>query len=60
MMMDLYSRKIIGWSISDRNDTKLVTDALTMSISHRGKVDNVIVHSDQGSTYASSDYRKLN
>ena len=58
-MMDLYSRQIIGWSMSERNDTKLVTDALSMSLSHRGKVDNVIVHSDQGSTYASSDYRNL-
>ncbi len=58
-MMDLYSRQIIGWAMSERNDTKLVTDALIMSVSRRGKVDNVIVHSDQGSTYASSDYRKL-
>jgi putative transposase len=58
-MMDLYSRQIIGWAMSERNDTKLVTDALTMSVSRRGKIDNVIVHSDQGSTYASSDYRKL-
>ena len=58
-MMDLYSRQIIGWSMSKRNDTKLVTDALSMSVSRRGKIDNVIVHSDQGSTYASGDYRKL-
>ena len=58
-MMDLYSRKIIGWAMSERNDTQLVTDALTMSVSRRGKVGNVIVHSDQGSTYASGDYRKL-
>ena len=58
-MMDLYSRQIIGWAMSKRNDTKLVTDALSMSVSRRGKIDNVIVHSDQGSTYASGDYRKL-
>jgi putative transposase len=58
-MMDLYSRHIIGWAMSKRNDTKLVTDALSMSISRRGKIGNVIVHSDQGSTYASGNYRKL-
>jgi transposase InsO family protein len=58
-MMDLYSRQIIGWAMSERNDTKLVTDALTMSLSRRDKAKDVIVHSDQGSTYASSDYRKL-
>lgn len=58
-MMDLYSRQIIGWAMSERNDTKLVIDALRMSTSRRGKLNNVIVHSDQGSTYASSDYRKL-
>lgn len=58
-MMDLYSRHIIGWAMSERNDTKLVTDALSMSLSRRGKVDTVIVHSDQGSTYASGGYRNL-
>jgi putative transposase len=58
-MMDLYSRQIIGWAMSERNDTKLVTDALTMSLARRDKAKEVIVHSDQGSTYASGDYRKL-
>jgi len=58
-MLDLYSRQIIGWAMSDRNDTKLVSDALMMAKWRRGKVNDVIVHSDQGSTYASGDYRKL-
>lgn len=56
-IIDLYSRQIIGWSMSDRNNTKLVSDALTMAIWRRGKVKDVIVHSDQGSTYASKDYQ---
>lgn len=61
VILDLYSRQIIGWSMSNRNDTKLVQDALTMAIWRRGKVNDVIVHSDQGSTYASSGYqRQLN
>ena len=58
-MLDLYSRKIIGWAMSDRNDTKLVCDALMMAHWRQGKVEDVIVHSDQGSTYASNEYRRL-
>ena len=46
-------RKIICY------DTKIVSDALIMAKWRRGKLTNVIVHSDQESTYASSDYRKL-
>jgi len=59
VMIDLYSRKVIGWAMSDRNDTKLVADALMMAIWRRGNLKEVVVHSDQGSTYASGDYRRL-
>lgn len=59
VMIDLYSRQVIGWAMSDRNDTKLVADALIMAKRRRGKIKGVIVHSDQGSTYASGDYRRL-
>jgi putative transposase len=59
VLMDLYSRQIIGWAMSSRNDSILVADALTMAIWRRGKLKGVIVHSDQGSTYASGSYRKL-
>jgi putative transposase len=58
-MLDLYSRKVIGWAMSDRNDTKLVCDALMMAQWRQGKVKDVIVHSDQGITYASNEYRRL-
>jgi transposase InsO family protein len=58
VILDLYSRQVIGWSMSDRNNTQLVQDALTMAIWRRGKVQDVIVHSDQGSTYASGDYQR--
>jgi putative transposase len=57
--LDLYPSQIVGWSMSDRNDTKLVSDALMMAKWRRGKLNDVIVHSDQGSTYASGDYSKL-
>jgi putative transposase len=59
VMIDLYSRQVVGWAMSDRNDTKLVADALMMAIWRRGKLKEVIVHSDQGSTYASGVYRRL-
>ena len=59
IMLDLYQRKVIGWAMSDRNDTKLVSDALMMARWRQGKVKDVIVHSDQGSTYASNEYRRL-
>lgn len=58
VILDLFSRQVIGWSMSTNNNTELVQNALTMSIWRRGKIKDVIVHSDQGSTYASGDYQK--
>lgn len=58
VIIDLYSRQVIGWSMGRHNNTELVSDALTMALWRRGKVKDVIVHSDQGSTYASSGYRE--
>jgi len=58
VILDLYSRQVIGWAMADSNNSKLVEDALTMAIWRRGKADNVVVHSDQGSTYASATYQQ--
>lgn len=58
-VLDLYSRQVIGWAMSARNDSRLVADALMMAIWRRGTLNDVIVHSDQGSTYASGDYQRL-
>lgn len=58
VILELFSRQVIGWAMSKRNNTALVQDALTMAIWRRGAVKDVIVHSDQGSTYASGDYQK--
>jgi putative transposase len=44
--------------MNNRNNAELVQNALTMSIWRRREVNDVIVHSDQGSTYASGDYQK--
>jgi len=59
VVLDLFSRQVIGWAMSNKNDAILVKDALTMAVWRRGKVSNVVVHSDQGSTYASSAYQQL-
>jgi len=59
MIMDLYSRRIIGWSMGHRNTERLAIDALEMAISCRGDVRNVLLHSDQGVQYTSWAYRRL-
>jgi transposase InsO family protein len=59
VVIELYSRQVLGWSMGERNNAQLVQDALTMAIWRRGRVGAVIVHSDQGSTYASADYQQL-
>ena len=59
VILDLYSRQVIGWAMRDKNNSQLVRDALIMALRRRGAVDGVIVHSDQGSTYASGSYQAL-
>ncbi len=62
-VLDLYSRAIVGWSMSERINGQLVLDALDMAIQHRGAPQGVLVHSDQGSQYTAQAYRnklKLN
>ena len=58
-VMDLYSRKLIGWSLSERMTSKLVIDALQTALWNRGMPKNVIVHSDRGSQYCSAAYQDL-
>lgn len=58
VILDLFSRQVIGWAMGSHNNAGLVCDALTMAVMRRGKVRDVIVHSDQGSTYASGDYQR--
>lgn len=59
VILELFSRQVIGWAMGNRNNAQLVQDALTMALWRRGKVKDVIVHSDQGSTYASGEYQRL-
>jgi putative transposase len=50
---------MIGWAMPDRNNAQSVCDALIMGYWRHGKVKEVIVQSDQGSKYASNEYRRL-
>ena len=59
VVMDLYSRKIVGWSLSRRMASGLVEGALLMAIGRRRPGPGLIHHSDRGSQYASHDYRQL-
>lgn len=58
VVLELFSRQVIGWAMGPKNNAELVQDALTMSLWRRGDVKGVIVHSDQGSTYASGEYQE--
>lgn len=57
--MDLYSRKIVGWAMSERLTTELVSAALSMAIAQRRPPAGLLHHSDRGSQYASQDYQAL-
>ena len=59
VVIDLYSRLVIGWAMRHHNDTQLVKDALIMARWRRKRARHVLVHSDQGSTYGSNGYQKL-
>lgn len=58
-VIDLYSRKVIGWAMSDRMKAELACDALTMALWRRGFPQGVLVHTDRGSQYCSDKYQKL-
>ncbi len=59
VVLDLYARRVVGWAMSDRMTAKLVCDALQMALWRRRRPRGVIVHSDRGSQYCSSDHRRL-
>jgi transposase InsO family protein len=56
-VLDLYSRKIVGWAMSHRIDTTLVLQALAMALLHRQPPAKLLCHSDRGVQYAAADYR---
>ena len=58
VVLDLYSRKIVGWACSKSPDSKLTCAALRVAFESRGKPDNLLFHSDQGCHYTSLEYRQ--
>lgn len=59
ILLDLYSRQVVGWSMSKNPDRYLVRDALLMAIKQRKPKPGLLHHTDQGAQYTSSDYRKI-
>jgi transposase InsO family protein len=59
VILDLYSRKVIGWAMSDRMKDQLVTDALKMALFRRKVRSDLLLHSDRGSQYASDNMQQL-
>jgi transposase InsO family protein len=59
VLIDLYSRKVVGWAMSDRNDELLVSAALRMAITHRQPAAGLIHHTDRDVLYSSGNYRRL-
>ncbi len=59
VVIDLYSRKVVGWSMSSRMKAQLVCDALQMALWRRRPDEGLIHHSDRGSQYASKVLRQL-
>ena len=57
-IIDGYSRRVVGWSVSRRLDTALVMGAWQMAVAHRVPPAQLIVHSDRGVQYASKQYRQ--
>ncbi len=59
VILDLFSRRIVGWAMSERIDRRLALDALQMALARRQPPRGLIHHSDRGSQYASHDYQRL-
>jgi putative transposase len=56
---DLYSRMVVGWSMAEHMESRLVVDALEMAVQRRLPGEELLAHSDRGSQYASAHYQSL-
>lgn len=57
-MIDLYNREVVGWAMSESNDTELTLRALDMALESHNPPEGLMHHSDRGSNYTAKDYRK--
>jgi putative transposase len=58
-VLDLFSRRVVGWSMKEEMTSQLVIDALLMAIWRRGSPTELLHHSDQGSQYTSDDFQRV-
>lgn len=58
-VIDVASRRVVGWAMADHMDTSLVADALRMAIAHRQPAPGLIFHADRGCQYTSGEFRQL-
>jgi putative transposase len=59
VLIDLYSRRVVGWAMSEKMNQALVNDALQMAIEHRKPEPNLIHHTDRGILYATTSYQAI-
>lgn len=59
VVLDLFSRRVVGWSMSEAMTAQFVTDALVMALWRRGRPQELLHHSDQGSQYTSEQFQRL-
>jgi putative transposase len=58
VVLDLHSRKVVGWSMSQSMETELVTNAMDMALQRRNTAPGLLFHSDRGSQYASQTFQE--
>ena len=58
-VIDLFSRRVVGWSMKAETKAQLLADSLMMAVWRRGRPDALLHHSDQGSQYASEQFQRL-
>jgi len=56
---DLYARRVVGWSMAENLESRLVVDALALAVERRLPGEGLLAHSDRGSQYASEHYQRL-
>ena len=59
VLLDLYSRRVVGWALSEHNDEALTLSALEMALDQRRPQAGLVHHSDRGTTYASGEYQDV-
>ena len=59
VLLDLYSRRVVGWAMSQRVTVELTEQALTMALAKRAPTAGLLHHSDRGSQYAATSYRRV-